>query len=458
MPFVSSKQAAAHYKISPRRLRERAASGEIARKPGPPGKGYLYEIPAGPASPVEVETEDYYFDGERYLFSLKSRRGIFTVPKETIEEFVAGYSSGKTINELGRQLGWPRKTVIEIKTALGKTHDSAPFTDEQIASEDESELIADMIRTKENRIVTEAERHEWRRVKDLVKRYDRFDKFVMARLADFDWSPAKPLKASRVPTVPSDGPSVVLSPTDFHAHKSSWAFETGQDTNYEVMRDRLADVTQRALERILGRCAPSEFIVGVGSDFFHVDNPQKTTTRGTPQDVDGTWARVFYEGVSLYRDYVETLASVAPVTLVLQAGNHDEVSSIALWQVMRTLAEFDPRITVEGDLQPRQYLVRGDNLICLNHGDGMADAKLAQMPAVERAADYGRARQVYVFRGHHHTFGVQEHPTAWVVHMPSLAGTDRWHQRHGYTGNRKALAAYVLDPVEGLTDIIPVYA
>jgi hypothetical protein len=48
----------------------------------------------------------------------------------------------------------------------------------------------------------------------------------------------------------------------------------------------IGDVVKYNIEKI---------IVPVGSDFFHVDTLGGTTTKGTPQDCDGTFIQIMVE-------------------------------------------------------------------------------------------------------------------------------------------------------------------
>jgi hypothetical protein len=74
--------------------------------------------------------------------------------------------------------------------------------------------------------------------------------------------------------------------------------------------------------------------------------------------------------------------------------------------------------------------------------------------ATEAAEAWGRARYRVAFGGHLHHQHVQEVNGITHYLMPSLAGSDRWHSRQGYTTATPGLCAYLVDEVEGVTGTI----
>lgn len=506
--YLSPKGAAFALGIGPRGLRNRAAAGTVPRESRGGGRGYNYGVdraaavaagvwdeerecetiptdagwqpPAPPLGSDDLDTdagsgdtswwsghpdivENYYtrqglfYDGKVYVFNLKSRQTPLVWGRDRVEEFVEAYShlgGNKTLNQMKAAFGIGRKTVHELKTLLGITHDSLPYTDAQILESGDQDLIDDLVARKSGRVESQAQQVYWAKQKKRAAQFDSFDKFVGHRLEEImeKWTPPEG-DLGPPPPCNEDGQVVVMTPTDAHFSKFGSAIETGELTNTEIAVKRFEQVTRKCLHMLQERCKVREFLLGIGSDMFHIDTMGKTTTRGTPQDVDGTWATQYIAGVDAYVWYVQTLLEVAPVTMFNLPGNHDYISSIALWKHMVEFSQHREGCEVVGDLQTRQYLKRGNNLLAFQHGDKTTDHKFAQLIAAEAPVLYGQTKNHMGFRGHHHTLRVERFVTAEIIHMPSISGTDKWHADNGYRA-RKELGAFVIDDEDGLVDVV----
>lgn len=491
MPWLSPSAAVRALHIAPRTLRERAQRGTLQRNER--GEYFVDAVedvsvvgdidvtpPATPTSartidpvaPIEHDDEGgaYVYDEsrDRYIFSLRSKAQAgkpFVRSGEDIRAIVLAYSkdgSDATLNEISRTFGLHRATVREVLRALGRTHDSAPFTDEEIASRPEEELVEDITRLKEERILRKAERISWEETKKLADKAKNFNKFVGDKLAAI-------VAGNGVPKFPAivrtrslpDRVAVFCTPSDLHYGKKGWKDEVGQEYDRDICTRRLLTTTDVMLDRVskfTGK--PKRFIVGAGSDWFHVDNEQNggSTTKGTPQDTDGTWARIFLEGSELAAAYVDRLRRVAPVTIECMSGNHDKLSSLMLTAWLKERFRGNTDVDVRVSPAPRHYLEVGQTLVGITHGDDCKDEKLGSLMSSEAREAWGRTRHRLWFTGHWHSAITNESFGVRVIHCPSLSGSDVWHARNGYVNNRKALSAYVIDEDEGLIADLPVSA
>ena len=98
----------------------------------------------------------------------------------------------------------------------------------------------------------------------------------------------------------------------------------------------------------------------------------------------------------------------------------------------------------------RQYLTYGDTLLGFTHGDAVRGNKLPSLMASEAREHWGSHRWHIWFHGHLHHQSLIETEGCTVVQLPSLAGHDRYHYRHGYTQSPAGLAAHIIDYEEGL--------
>jgi len=405
----------------------------------------------------------YWYDGTRdlYVMSLPSRKNPVAVPGESWKVIREAYSnwdgSPASLNELSRKLGLARRTIKEIIKVMETTHDSAPWTDEEMTEQGEDALVEDLLRRKEEKVLVTAERKEWSRIKKDAESYRRVDLAAKRLALRFEDSKTK-YKVPQLKLSNNNPPyAVVISPTDFHFGKYAPAYG-GDQYNRTICTNRLKTVTKNLLARVTKRGRPQTIFLALGGDGLHIDNQQKTTTAGTPQDCDGTPEELAWHWVQLCRDYVDQLRQIAPVKLFVIPGNHDRYTATLLRAAMQGWFSTAKDVDVVESLSPRQYISYGSSLLTFLHGDVGKPRDWPAIIAGERPKAWGDAKWRFIFCGHLHTerdFPVFGNVT--VYRMPSLAGTDNWHHQHGYK-SRKALVAYIIDQKKGVigTEIEPV--
>lgn len=469
MPWLPSTAAAKALGIHPRSLRKRAAKNPKIRNAA--GLYFVPDDEKPTAPPIHHDDANgfgsaYVFDDtrDRYVFSLRSKAHAgrpLVLSGDTVRAMVQAYSrdgGDASINALSRTHGLHRTSVREIIRALGKTHDSAPFTDEDIANRTEEDLGEDLIRLKEERVLRESERKQWAETKRLADEARNLDRFVLRKIeAAITKLPPPETASIVVSTLTPRAPfSCVVGLTDFHFGAAGWAAEVGAENNREIQRARAIATTQRLIERVLRFGQPARWLLPAGSDNFHADTDLGTTTKGTPLDTDGSLARIFVEGCTLYEEIIAMLSAVAPVHVVCMPGNHDRVLSMVLTHWLSARYRGNDLVTVDSPVGSRSYFLFGSSLIGFTHGDGTKDDKLPITMAVEAPEAWGKSKQRLVLTGHLHTDRSNEFAGVRVIHMPCLATADRWHHRSAYIGNTKAIAAYCVDDDEGLIATLPV--
>lgn len=405
----------------------------------------------------------YWHDKERnlYVIHLKSRKNPVAIPGEQWEVLREAYSNWDgapaSVNELARKLGLARRTVKEVLKSMETTHDSAPWTDEKIDLSSEEELVEDLLQKKQERVLVQAERKEWARIKKHAERYRRLELVANSLALKFEQIAPK-YTVSRLKLTQTSQPyAVILSPTDFHWGDYAPAY-TKDPYNRKIARKRLMRTTKALVSRVTKRGKPQRIYLALGGDGLTIDNQNKTTTRGTPQDVDGTPEELAWSWVELCRDYVDLLRQVAPVTLFIIPGNHDYYTATLLRAAMAGWFARAKDVSIEESHSNRQYVSYGTSLLTFLHGDIGSPKDWPAIIAGEVPKKWGSADWRYIFCGHLHT--ERQFPVfggVTVYRMPSLAGTDAWHHKSGYA-SRKALVAYIVDQKRGViaTEVEPV--
>jgi hypothetical protein len=187
----------------------------------------------------------------------------------------------------------------------------------------------------------------------------------------------------------------------------------------------------------------------VGNDVFNTDNIQNTTTNGTPQSVNTTWD-VAYEKVfdTMVKSIATLSKSIPNVHVILVQGNHDRTKSYYLAHALELYFKGDPAITFDRTSNPKKCLVWGQSFIGFNHGNNVND-KLPLAFATEFSANWGLAKyhDILISDKHHNnekTFRSNQTQNEFqgvkLRILPSLSGTDRWHNDNLYRSRQSGVA------------------
>ncbi len=422
------------------------------------------DVLEAPETNPYIHESPYYHNPhtDSYVFTLPGVPKPIVLPGNLVRDLQRAYSSydgqASSINECARTFKLPRAWVIKIVRALGLTHDSLPFTPEEMQERDDQSLIEEATQLRAAALYKRLERDKWKEIQRAATKWNSFEvNFLRPIMAAIEERPPLP-DVPKLQLHDPDFPYVaVVGLSDLHHGKYSDAGEAGEEYNREITRKRLFQATQSALEKLVVFGAPEKFILPIGSDFLQSDNDSNTTTRGTPQDSDGTPAEMFVTGCQLMEDYVEMLRQVAPVQLVLMSGNHDRMLGLAVFLTLEALYRDANDVQVLKDYTCRQYVSYGSNLIGFVHGDGVKKTgDLAGHMAREVPIDWGACEHKTIYTGHLHYEKVEVDVAFGVTRrqLPSLSGPDRWHHRSGYVGAPKSLPLFIHDRDEGVVGIV----
>jgi hypothetical protein len=255
--------------------------------------------------------------------------------------------------------------------------------------------------------------------------------------------------------VPDDPHLLEISIFDHHFGKLAWARETGENYDLAIAES----LYERAMDDLLRKASPfpvEAILLPIGNDFMHIDTLIQTTTGGTFQDADGRLAKIIECGQMALVRAIDRLLSIAPVTVLLVPGNHDQVSA---WHTARFLWAWYRQcaaVTVEHEPRARKYHEYGINLIGFTHGNEEKASSLPAIMATESSAAWARTHWHEWHLGHYHRQRETQHASVdtfdgvTVRTLPSLSGRDSWHYRKGYLGTRLA-EAFLWSKIAGPT-------
>lgn len=400
-----------------------------------------------PTHTVEVAAPDadpdrgcsYEVDGDRYLVWMPGRPHPLVLYAAEVKQLHRDYSSlggNATINQLARARGLSRREAYGVIRAFGLTHDSLPFSPEELAERSEDELVRDGLALKAQRVERRLLRESHAEDAKLAEQWRTARHRIVEPIAEAARSLAERYTPPRIRVASTSRRRrwmLAVSPTDLHYGKGAWrAFGPGAYSR-DICRERLMSAMETLLDDLADYGMPETILAPVGSDWFHIDGFSGTTSRGTRQDMDGVPEQVWEEGAALALDVFGLLRQVAPLKVVLQAGNHDELLSRALFTVVQQHFRGDDQVEFGRSRGPYEVVEYGANLIGVTHGQGLHKASdLGPRMATHFPAAWGRTKHRYWLTGNLHHYAVHSDAGVRVFLLPSLSGADRWHTEKGY--------------------------
>lgn len=266
-----------------------------------------------------------------------------------------------------------------------------------------------------------------------------------------------------------------FAPFDLHLGKFAWSDETV--ANYDV--DVAEDLFKGSLDYLLSnglKLAGGSFdrvLCVFGNDVSHVDSKKLQTTAGTQMDYDSRYIRVYRRIAAVHRWAVDQLRAVAPVDVVVVPGNHDELTSFHMGELLATRYENDPHVSVDNGPRLRKYYEYGVNLFGFAHGDRERVGELPLTMAREQHEAWARCSEREWQVGHKHIVEGWETTRGRKLHysedrpglleqdlysdkgvrvrrLTSLSGHDAWHTAHAYM-DRRACESFLFHKTAGYT-------
>jgi hypothetical protein len=231
-------------------------------------------------------------------------------------------------------------------------------------------------------------------IKARLKRKTDFtsrQKFRLEMIKELKEFSPKVKKINRV--VQKTGNMLEINMPDLHLGKLSWAEETGfKDYDLKIAVDRY----WKAFYYLVGKaCAATEFeqvLLVVGNDLFNSDNhyPYSATTKGTPQQDDSRWQKIFRIGRQMMIQSILVLKEIAPVLVKVIPGNHDFQKSFYLGDVLEVKFEGDEDVIVDNSPKTRKYVEWGDCLIGFTHGGHGGETEIRMVNNMHHEAARGK--------------------------------------------------------------------
>ena len=245
----------------------------------------------------------------------------------------------------------------------------------------------------------------------------------------------------------------ILSVCDPHFGMLAHRAEVGDNYDLDIARSDYVKVSRGLLHSMAEQGAIDKVCIIVGNDLFHansMDNKVAVTRKGTPQDVDSRFHRVFTEVRRAVVQVIDYANSLVDVDVVMVPGNHDHDEVYRLGEVLDAWYRKDTGVTVTNTANKRVFYGFGANSFMFTHGEeyrrkreNLAMILLSEMPNALLTASAKGLREVLT--GHNHAAMVGGYyPTAElsesrgvrVRSLPGLTASDAWHHDEGYKHHR----------------------
>jgi hypothetical protein len=247
-----------------------------------------------------------------------------------------------------------------------------------------------------------------------------------------------------------------LSLPDLHIGKLSWEDESGENYDTKIAIERYNQSVAKLLDHVRHyKNEIEEILLPIGNDLFNIDNKNNMTTAGTPQHVDSRWQQMFQKAKGLLINNINDLMQIAPVRVLMVSGNHDMQTVFYLGSVLEAYYRNTDKVTIDNSPTQRKYHSYGINLIGFTHGNEEKHQELGLIMATEKPQEWAASKCRQFHLGHFHSrkttkyLDVQEFQGFTVRVLPSLSGTDAWHNSKGYMSMKSAVA-YLYSKDNGL--------
>ena len=239
---------------------------------------------------------------------------------------------------------------------------------------------------------------------------------------------------------------------ELHLGKMSWHGDTGKDYDHKIAQKRFNDITINMVE-IQKQKKCSKLVMCIGQDFFNSDTVNDTTVKGTPQQNDMRWKKMFLKGIKMYSERLATLKPYFDNIEVLYVpGNHAESTEFYLYMALSMGFSQDDVIHFSRNFQATKGMKWGINGIFWNHGD-VTQKRLINSISAEFPKIWGKTlvRELHV--GHLHSEKVVDEESGLILRrMSSPSGQDDWHYKERYFSLQRQ-QIFVWDKEKGLESI-----
>lgn len=230
---------------------------------------------------------------------------------------------------------------------------------------------------------------------------------------------------------------------DAHFGKMSWKEESGEHYDLKIAEKRYTDSVENLLS-LVDTDKLERIILPIGNDMLNIDSRRNETFAGTSQDSDSRFFKIVQKVKEVLIKTINSLSLIAPVDVIVISGNHDPESMFMIGEILDAYYHSNPNVTIDNSPKQRKYYQYGKNGFQYTHGNEEPHQSLGLIFATEQAKLWADTEFRFAKLGHFHKnkktnyISVDEHQGFQVQILPSISGTDAWHNSKGYMSKKQA--------------------
>ena len=224
--------------------------------------------------------------------------------------------------------------------------------------------------------------------------------------------------------------------------------ESGKDWDTAIAADKV-----KAAFDYLAETVPASkigIIADLGDTLEVNDSRNMTPKSGNVLAVDSRFYKILrtaYE-TFIYAIY-KALEKHEIVYFYNIGGNHDEIPSIAIREVIRMVFRNNPRVIVDDSPSNIKYHQHGAVLLQFAHGHAMKMRNAGETMAHDMQHIFSETRYRFSHMGHIHKDAVYDSPICRTESHRNLAPLNHYAHEHGYRTNGNTMKAITYDATRG---------
>ena len=288
--------------------------------------------------PTEIQSDLEYADKyvhnndeDTYIFLLEKQFGKnVKLTGDVVRGLIKNYSNydgnPDSINQVSIRWGIPRNILIYILKILGVTHDSLPFTPEEVVEKDEDQLKEDYVSGKKFALYQRLQKEDWKTTKDNARKWDEF---IVGKYNPFldaldSWKPTVVPSIEKINDYTTNDKVFLCVLTDTHIGeltKDSWE---GKTFNTQKAVANILDYLEQINNKLSDwKNVPSKCKLVIMGDIMNscVDGMTRKGTKLHNDIVNGDMYKV---GLDVIITFVSALKQIFnEVDISCVNGNHD---------------------------------------------------------------------------------------------------------------------------------------
>jgi len=342
----------------------------------------------------------YNKEDDKYVVYLKAANGNIVIPGNTMRGIQENYSNWNgtpgTTGEICRNYQIPKAYFNELKQVMGFTHNSEPFTNEQLMEKDVDELTSDILEKKKFQLYQNFQKRSWADTETAAHKWMEFMEGTYNPMENMlkNWQPPTyvPIKSPAIPkSKPVGVESMIVGLSDIHFGSYS-----EKNLSYRKKGNSTED-TVKSIENYandIARIANSrsytfkECVVTSLGDILHTTG-QGFTTKGTPLTYDCLKEEQFNAAFDSLVKFISAMLDIFPKVKVKSVkGNHNDFGDYVLFKAMAAYFRTEKRVEFDVFQSDHGLFKVNNTLFVISHGYS-AEYK-------GRLPSGGKARESYI--------------------------------------------------------------